>query len=63
MTKERELFEKTYPAKELANSVYITVEAMGYLKHLRLTNPEQDYWIKPLIAVLALSSIEMVLSM
>ena len=62
MTKERELFEKTYPAKEVANNVYTAVEAMGYLKHLRLTNPEQDYWINPLIVALALISIGMVLS-
>ena len=35
MTKERELFEKTYPAKEVADNPYLAVEAFGYLKHLK----------------------------
>ena len=62
MTKERKLFEKSYPAKEVANSPFISVEALGYLRHLRLTNPEQNYWITPLMATLLISSVEMVLS-
>lgn len=33
MTSERELFEKEYPAKEVANNPFIASEAVGYLKH------------------------------
>ena len=62
MTKEKELFEKTYPAKEVAESVVTAVEAVGYLKHLRLTNPEQTYWIDPIIFTLLISSVHSVLS-
>ena len=54
--------KKTYPAKEVANNPLTAVEAVGYLKHLRLTNPEEEYWIKPLIGVLLISSVEMFLS-
>ena len=57
MTKERKLFEKTYPAKEVANSTLAAAEAVGYLKHLRLTNPEQDYWIIPLIVTLLINNV------
>lgn len=45
MTKERELFEKIYPAKEVADNPYLAVEAFGYLKHLKISNPEQANWI------------------
>lgn len=45
MTKERELYEKTYPAKEVNDNPYLAIEAFGYLKHLKISNPEQSNWI------------------
>lgn len=52
MTKEKELFEKEYPVKKVATSPFTTVEALGYLKHLKVTNPEQSEWIDNTIMVL-----------
>jgi len=52
MTKERELFEKEYPAKEVATNPFTASEAVGYLKHLRKTNPEQAEWIDKRISVI-----------
>lgn len=52
MTKERELFEKTYPVKEILNNPFVTLEAVGYLKHLKITNPEQAAWIDRLTLLL-----------
>lgn len=49
MSHEKELFEKKYPAKEVYNNPFITAEAVGYLKCLKITNPEQVAWIDPLI--------------
>ena len=45
MTKEKELFEKEYPVKKVTTNPFNTVEAVGYLKHLKVTNPEQSEWI------------------
>lgn len=52
MTKERKIFQETYPAKEVAENPFIAVEAVGYLKHLKVTNPEQAEWIYKTIKVL-----------
>lgn len=58
MTKERKIFEKIYPAKEVAENPFIAVEAVGYLKHLEVTNPEQSEWIdKTIIALLTGSTV------
>lgn len=45
MTKERRIFQETYPAKEVVENPFIALEAVGYLKHLKTTNPEQTEWI------------------
>ena len=55
MTKEKELFQKLYPAKEVYNNPFKAVEAVGYLKHLKIINPEQAIWIDPLILALLLN--------
>lgn len=55
MTKEKELFEKEYPVKKLVASPYTAVEAVGYLKHLRVTNPEQSEWIDNAIMTILLA--------
>lgn len=52
MTKEKELFVKEYPPKKLATNPFNIVEAIGYLKHLKLTSPEQSEWIDNAIRVL-----------
>lgn len=56
MTKERELFEKTYPAEKVADSPFLAIEAFGYLKHLKLCNPEQSTWIDRVSKTLLMSS-------
>mgnify|MGYP006927612714 CR=1 FL=1 len=55
MTKEKELFQKLYPAKEVADMPLLAAEAIGYLKHLKSTNPTQSYWIDETILMLLLS--------
>jgi hypothetical protein len=58
MTKERKIFQEKYPAKEVAENPFIAVEAVGYLKHLEVTKPEQSEWIdKTIIELLTVSSI------
>ena len=52
MTKEKELYEKLYPPKKVVDNPFVTAEAVGYLKHLKITNPEQVAWIDPLILML-----------
>lgn len=56
MTKERKIFEETYPAGEVAESPFIAIEAVGYLKHLKVTNPEQTEWIDKIITLLLITS-------
>lgn len=61
MTKERKIFEETYPAKKLLKNPFIAVEAVGYLKHLEVTNPEQSEWIdKTMITLLTASVLALV---
>lgn len=55
MTKERRIFEETYPVKKVAENPFIAVEAIGYLKHLKVTNPEQTVWIDKTITLLKLA--------
>lgn len=58
MTKERKIFEETYPAKEVAENPFIAVEAVGYLKHLEVTIPDQSEWFdKTIIALLTGSTV------
>lgn len=62
MTKERKIFEETYPAKEVTENPFIAVEAVGYLKHLKVTNPEQTVWIDKTITLLTLAGTVTLLS-
>ena len=55
MTKERRIFEETYPVKKVTENPFIAVEAIGYLKHLKVTNPEQTVWIDKVITLLELA--------
>lgn len=55
MTKERRIFEETYPVKKVTENPFIAVEAIGYLKHLKVTNPEQTPWIDKTISLLELA--------
>lgn len=55
-TKERRIFEETYPAKKIGENPIIAIEAVGYLKHLKVTNPEQAVWIDTFISALLLGS-------
>ena len=55
-TKERRIFEETYPVKKLGENLVIAIEAVGYLKHLKVTNPEQSQWIDAFISALLLFS-------
>lgn len=52
MTKEREIFEKKYPAKKMVTNPFTACEAIGYLKHLKVSNPEQAEWIDKIISTL-----------
>lgn len=61
MTKEREIFEREYSAKEMVTNPFIACEAIGYLKHLKVSNPEQAEWIdKRISTLLALTTMIMV---
>ena len=62
MTEEKELFQKLYPAKEVANCPLLAAEGVGYLKHLKFTNPEQSYWIDATILTLLLSTYASIVS-
>lgn len=55
MTKERKIFEETYPAKKVTDNPFFAIEAVGYLKHLKVTNPEQAIWIDKAIRLLTMS--------
>ena len=63
MSKERRIFQEMYPASELAENPLFAVEAVGYLKHLKVTNPEQTEWIGKLISLLILTSTEKLINM
>lgn len=52
MSKEKEMFEKEYPAKEVATNPFTACEAIGYLKCLKVSSPEQAEWIDKRISVL-----------
>lgn len=54
MTKERRIFQEMYPAKEVTENPFIAIEAVGYLKHLKVTNPKQTVWIDRTITLLTL---------
>ena len=62
MTKERKIFEETYPAKEVIENPFIVAEAIGYLKHLKVTNPEQLSWIDKTITLLTIAGTATLLS-
>lgn len=62
MTKERKIFEETYPSKEVTENPFIAIEAIGYLKHLKVTNPEQSIWIDRTIRLLKISGTVTLLS-
>lgn len=62
MTKERKIFEETYPAKEVTENPFIAIEAVGYLKHLKVTNPEQSLWIDRTIRLLKITGTVTLLS-
>ena len=63
MTKERELFEKEYPAKEVVNNPFTACEAIGYLKCLKVSSPEQVEWIDKRISTILTVSTMMMLSL
>ena len=58
-TKERRIFEETYPVKKVGENPFIAIEAVGYLRHLKVTNPEQTEWIDTFISALLFSTLEL----
>lgn len=48
--------------KEVATNPFIACEAIGYLKHLKLSNPEQAEWIDKRTSVILTVSTMLLLS-